>query len=200
MRLHPEDNTLMLTVPEGDGISTTQFAMSMANGAWSRYRDLPIYSQGVFEGKLYFGDTDGSVWINDGYVDGVTLAAPSVFTAIQYSGMTSFQNLGSGRKKQVQMIRPLFLGMSTDPSFSVNARYDFDDTELDPASASTGTAGGWDSGVWDTAVWGDDYSPTMAVRGASGLGTHVSVVWTGAATDRTVLVGFDVSYTVGGFL
>jgi hypothetical protein len=200
MRLHPEENGLMVTVPEAEGVATTQFMMSLGTRGWSRYRDLPVYSNAVFGGQMYFGTVAGKVCINDGYVDGRPLSAPETYTPVQYSGIGAFFNLGNGRQKQAQLIRPRFLGQSTAPSFEVAARYDFDITELDPVTPGVGGGSTWDSALWDSGVWGGDYSPSSAVRGAVGMGVNVAMAWRGAAVDRTILVGFEVGYTQGGFL
>lgn len=198
MRLHPEDNSLVVTVPDPDGTGLQQLVMSMTNRAWSTYRDLDMYCTAAFGGKLYFGDADGAVWINDGNVDGVTLAAPSSYTDIQYAGLSAFQKLDGGRQKQIQLILPDFIGQSASPSFSVDARYDFDSTELATVTAGVGVSGGWDSGVWDASVWGGEYSPTREARGAAGGGSSMAIAWRGASRDRTVLMGFDVWFTSGG--
>lgn len=200
LRLHPEENALIVTVPEAEGVATTQLAMSLSTQSWSRLRDLPIYSSGVFGGKFYFGTTDGSVYINDGYVDGRTLAAPEVYTPVQYAGLSAFQNFGNGRSKQIHNIRPYFMGESTAPSFDVAARYNFDLTELGNVTMGVGGANVWDTGLWDSAVWQGDYAPSYAVRGAVGMGVHAAIAWRGAAVARTVLTGFDVEFQSGGFL
>lgn len=199
MVLHPEDNALVVTVPEATATATTQLAMSLANKSWSRFRDLPIYSAETHNGKFYFGTTDGRVLINDGYVDGVLLSNPNTWTAIQYAVLGAFQNLGNGNQKQVMTIRANILSESGTPSFEVAAKYNYDFTELDPVTTQASTGGPvWDSAVWDTSVWGGDYSATQALRGTAGMGQAVAIAIRGAATSRTVVVGCDVSFRQGG--
>lgn len=200
MRMHPEDNALVVTVPTTDGAATTQLAMSLSTMGWSSYRDLPIYSSEVFGGKLYFGTVDGRVCINDGYVDGVTLASPGTYSPVQWSLLTSYQNLGNGRQKRVQMIRPTILSESAAPPFSVAAKYNFDFGELSEAAATSSGGSLWDSAVWDSAVWASEYTASQQVRGASGMGTHVAIAIRGSAASRTILVGFDVMFDMGGML
>lgn len=200
MRLHPEENALLVTVPEAEGAATTQLVMSLTTKGWSRYRDLPMYSSAVYDGQMYFGTVSGTVCINDGYVDGRTLADPSTYTPVQYSGIGAFQNLGSPNQKQIQLIRPRFMGQSAAPSFDVAARYDFDLEELATVSPGAGAGSLWDAGLWDTAIWGGDYSPSNGVRGAAGMGVNAAVAWRGASVDRTVLTGFEVGFTEGGYL
>lgn len=200
LRLHPEDNSLIVTIPQLDGTQTNQLVMSLWNKSWSQYRDLPIYSAEAWSGKLYFGTVDGKVCINDGYVDGVTLASPDTYTAIQWACLTSFQNLGNGRQKRIQMIRPTILAQSASPSYQVAARYKYDLAELSPVALSAAAAGSWGVGLWGTALWAGEYATQQAATGAYGMGPEMAVAIRGTANSRTVLIGMDVFYDQGGLL
>lgn len=197
MRLHPEEGALIVTVPNGEGQATGQFAMSLTTKGWGVYRDLPAYCLGAFDGKMYFGTADGSVCINDTYVDGQPLHDSTEYTPVQFSGIGAFNNLQNENQKQVQSIRPYFTG-SAPPTFDVGARYDFDMVELATVSEGTHDGDVWDAALWGSAVWGADYSPTFEVRGAAGMGANVAIAWRGAATNRTILAGFGVLFTQGG--
>jgi hypothetical protein len=198
MRLHPQDNALIITVPEAEGEPTNQLVMSLATKGWSRYRDLEIYSSEVYGGKLYYGTVDGRVCINDGTVDGITLADPSSYSAIEWACLTRFENLGNARNKRMQLARPKFLADSNNPAFAVKARYDYDFSELDPVTPSIPGSGSWDGGTWDSAVWGGDYTASQKMRGLEGTGTDVALAIRGSATGRTILVGIDVGFEQGG--
>jgi len=200
IRLHPEDNALLVTVPTYPNQPTEQLVMALAGRAWFRYRDLPIYSCEVWAGKLYFGTVDGRVCVNDGYVDGVLLNDPAAFTPVQWSLLSAFTNLGSIRHKQVQLLRPTLLSESSAPTYEVAPRYRFDFTELSPVSAVTGGAGTWDGSTWDVDVWSGEYQSSQQLRGGTGVGIDVAVAIRGTAVARTVFVGVDVLYTAGGLL
>lgn len=200
MRLHPEDNTLLVMVPTGDGLATEQFAYSLTAKAWSQYRDLAIYSSAILGGKLYYGTVDGKVGINDGYIDGITLADPNSYTAVQWALLTSFQNLGNARQKQVQMLRPTFITEGAAPSYNIQAHYRYDFTELDTVTEGATSGDVWDAALWDDAIWAGSYQATQGVTGTSGLGVDVALAVRGTAITRTVLVGTDVFYTQGGYL
>lgn len=200
MRMHPEENALIVTVPTAEGYATTQLAMSLTTMGWSEFRGLPIYSSEVFGGKLFFGTIDGRVCINDGYVDGVTLAAPAAYSNVEWSLLSSFQNLGSPRKKRVQMIRPIILSETSGPAYAAEAKYDFDFGEAQPPASSGSTGDLWDAGLWDSARWAAEFIASQQIRGASGMGSHVAVAARGAASARTILVGFDVLFDQGGVL
>ncbi len=195
---HPEDNTLLVTVPTTAGYATEQLALSLGTQSWSQYRDLPIYSMGVWNRKLYFGTVDGKVCVNDGYLDGVTLANPSGYAAIQWSVIGAFNGLGNAREKQVVGIIPEILCDGGTPAFDTAARYDYDFTELGTVAQPAPGTNSWDTGLWDTAVWGGEFAPSGEFRGADGAGRKVAIAVRGTATSRTVLVGYDVHFRQGG--
>jgi hypothetical protein len=114
--------------------------------------------------------------------------------------LTSFSNLGNARQKQIQMIRPTILSEDASPSYSVAARYKYNFNELDTVSGAVLGGDEWDAGVWDTALWSGEYVASHEARGAVGMGVDMAIAARGTATSRTVLVGFDVAYTEGGFL
>lgn len=200
MRLHPEDGTLLLMVPTNDGQATEQFAFTLATPAWSQYRDLPIYSSAVLGGKLYYGTVDGRVCINDGYIDGLTLADPNSYTAVQWSLLTSFQNLGNARQKQVQMLRPTIITEGSVPSYNAQARYQYNFTELDTVTGGVSEGEAWDTALWDEAIWAGGSEASQNVTGTAGMGVDVAIAIRGTAITRTSLVGIDVFYTQGGAL
>jgi hypothetical protein len=202
MRLHPIDSCLMVLVPTAVNQSTQQLVMSLTTRGWSRYRDIPI---GVcaepWGGTLYFGTVDGRVCVNDGYLDGLTLADPNSYSTIQWSLLSSFQDLGTPQRKRVQSIRPRVLSQGGAVTMKAAARYDWDLTELPTvtAVASSGT-NTWDVGLWDTATWGGAYASQSQVFGASGFGSTVAIAIRGASSARMTLTGIDVTLDVGGVL
>lgn len=200
MRMHPEDNALIVTVPTAEGQPTTQLAMSLATRGWGRYRDLDIYSAEVYGGQFYFGTVDGTVCINTGEIDGVTLASPDAYSAIEWACLTRFNNLGNARHKRVQLIRPTVLSSGEVPAFDAEARFKFDTNEIAAVTPTTPSSGSWGSGVWDDAEWAGDYVGSQKVHGGAGIGTDVAIAIRGSATSRTVLVGIDVMFDQGGVL
>lgn len=192
---HPEDNALIVTYPTTEGANTQQFAQAQATKGWSTYEDLPMYSSGVWGGKLYFGTADGRVCVNDGYVDARILADTSAFTDITFQLIPGFA--GDGKIVQGQECRTHWLVDGGAVAFNVSARYDFDLSAASaPSSASVGS-GGWDEGEWDGASWGGEYTAKSYLRGLSGMGHQMSVAIKGKARSRTVLVGLDLHFTRG---
>jgi hypothetical protein len=176
--------------------------MSVQSRVWSQYRNLGMgLCATTHEGQLYFGTADGKVKIMSGYVDGVTLADPSAYDPIEFSLLTSFQDLGTPRKKRLNLVEPVFASDTSVPQYQVQARFDFDQTEAEtPTDSVTPGANTWDTGLWDTAVWGGDYMVTQSVDGLVGLGRRVALAVKGNTTSRTVIVGFMVNYDEVGLL
>lgn len=142
IRLHPQDNALVINTPQASG-TTIQLVMSLATKGWSIYRDMPtITSAEPYAGTLYFGTDDGRVCVSQDYLDGVTLANPDEFEPIQWQVLTAFSNLGSARKKMVQHIRPTFLSAGGSPVYKAEARYGYDFTEIAALATVNTTANG----------------------------------------------------------
>lgn len=200
IRIHPEDNALMVTIPTFTGQPTEQMVCALAGRAWFRYRDLPMSCCEEWGGKLYFGTTDGRVCVNDGYVDGVLLSDPNAYTPVQCSALTAYTNLGNGRMKQVQMLRPTLLSESASPSYEIQAKYRYDLSELSPVSVVQEGDGTWDFATWDETLWGGDYNSSQRVSGAAGVGVDVAIALRFTAVARTIWVGTDIVYTQGGWL
>lgn len=198
--LHPEESALVITVPTVDGSPTEQLVMSLSTKGWGRFRGLSIFSADSHEGKLFFGTDDGAVCINDGYLDGRTLADPNAYSEIEGSIITGFSNFGSARKKQFKMVRPTFLADGATPAFKVAARYKYDFTEAGTPDAVVATGSVWGAGVWDSSTWAGEYGATQQVRGVSGMGTEAAIACSIKSSVRTVLVGFDIFYVTGGLL
>lgn len=199
--VHPNDNALLILVPQAEGQATQQLAMAFANRSWSTYRDLPMLSAGVWNGQLYFGTHDGRVCVNMDYVDNVPRVDTTAPAQVQWSVLTAFRSGGNGRFRQVQLVRPIILSGEANPPYQLTLKYDFDLTE--PAAlnqALAGDANSWDVGKWDEMVWGGDYTPSAKVVGAVGAGQDAALAIRGAASSRTVLVGVDVHYEEGDIL
>jgi hypothetical protein len=200
--IHPEDNALMVLIPQSTGVATLQLVMSLSRKSWGLYTGLPIHSAASWGGTLYFGTVDGRVCRNTGYVDGALLDMTAAVTSpIQFGYVSSFQNQGNAAQKQIGLIRPVVISQGSPPTLECSARYDWDLDALSPVAAATGSATtGWDASVWDVSTWGGAYTASDTTSGATGMGVSVAICVTGAATSRTVLTGVEITYTQGGFL
>ena len=203
MKIHPLDSSLVVLVPQSASQPTTQLAMSLVTKGWHQYRDLPM---GVcaepWNGTLYFGSGDGSgrVLVNDGYVDGVTLADPNAYTPIDWSLLSGFSNFGSPQRKRLQEIRVKVMSQGGSIPMTAEARYDLDLSEAAIPSATAASSGStWDSAKWDSGKWGGAYQVQNVKFGAYGSGYDVAVAIRGKSTTRMTLVGADAVYEAGGW-
>lgn len=195
--LQPEDNALLVLVPQAGNAYVEQLVQAVASRAWFRYRDLPMTCAEVHDGELYFGTDDGRVCVNTGYVDNVALADNS-YDTVSWSLLGAFSSLGTPARKQVVLLRPLVISESAGPDYAAEARYDYDQTEVGAVALEVGGSGTWDTAIWDTDVWGGDFYQSSGPRGAAGMGGAVAVAIRGTAIARTVYVGCDVYWRTGG--
>lgn len=198
--LHPEDNTLVVLMPDIGATTSRQWAMSIGRKSWWPYRGLPMLCAETWKGKLYFGTSDGRVCINDGYSDDVPYGGGSG-SEIEWALLGSFQEPAGGRLVQVQFIKPQLLTQGAPPAYECQARYEFDLGEIASAPAASVQGGGavWDAANWDAAVWGGgEYVPESRVGGATGIGSSVAVAIRGSSAARVILVGIKVSWEESG--
>lgn len=203
MHLHPEDNSLLVVLPDSGSETNQQLAQAQGTPGrgWFRYEDLPIFSAEVWGGQLYFGTKDGRVCVSTGYVDAVRLADPNDYTPVQWQLLTAFGKFGGGLGVRISAIRTLLIAEGQQPAFEVAARYDYDQTALDAVSLSTPLEGNvWDAAVWDDGTWDGIASPYNVLRGATGMGHSAAVAIRGTAIERTILVGMDALAESGGWL
>lgn len=200
IRMHPQDNAIIVTVPTNDGSPTTQLAMSMSTKGWSTYRDLPITCCESWNGSFYFGTQDGRTCLNKDFVDNVKLSAPTEYTPIDYSMITRFSNLGVPAQKQVQLIRVALLSGSASPAVRAEARFKYNRVEAArPAPSVKFGAGAWDGAHWDQDSWSGDLGAVEKLFGGKGIGAQVSVALRGLADAPTVIAGIDLMVTRGSF-
>lgn len=197
--IHPTDNALMVLIPSAPGQATTQLVMSFATRGWFQYRGLPIMSACVWGGTVYFGTADGRVCRNTGYVDNVLLSDSTSYSAVGWSVLLGYRNLGNMRQKRIHTIRPRLLSQVPTPLVQATAKYNLDVSEpAAPSGTGAGGPGTWDNSTWDTDVWGGDLTPYAPLLGASGMGRDVAIAMRGNAVCRTVLEGVDVLFEQGG--
>ena len=139
--------------------------------------------------------------ITDGTVHWKWHASGDSYSAVEWSLLTAFSNLGSIRHKRVHSIRIRTLTKGENTPLISEARYGFDFSLIAGSPTSTGTAGSvWDSAVWDQSVWMGSSTPAARVFGAYGIGAEVAVAVKGESLSRTTLVGLDVTWDSGGVL
>lgn len=199
IQIHPQENALIILVPKNGNVSDAkQFVSSLATKGWAEYEGLDMTCCTIWNGKFYFGTSDGRVCVSEGYSDEVTGDDP-VGSMVDWQIITSFQNLENLNTKRIQSIRPRFAGAA--PAFDLEARYNFDDHldtgildngNFDQSGARFGTA------IFGTSRFGGDIDNSGAWVGSEGNGTYMAVSIRGQSDNRDILVALDVLYDEGG--
>lgn len=203
VKLVPSENLLLVSSPKRDGIPYQQFVYSLNTPGWSVYRDLPYLTGDAWQGNFYFSDSTGRVFIHQGDLDNVSLSG-STFSLINWSFLMPFKGYGAdGYYHRIQFIRAIFLAAQA-PSYSTEARYDYNLSETLPAPASSIVSGAvWDTALWDVGLWTGDFTEVEGVRGGSSMGRVMSIGLSGSSGFRTIFVKFDLladQATNGGML
>lgn len=161
--LYPKGHMGVFNVP----LSSTesfQYVVNTETGAWTKFTGLDAACWEVYADNLYFGGTDGSVYLADtGENDNGAFISTDARTAFHYFGKPA-------QLKQFRMLRPLIASVGdVNPAVAVNV--DFADTQ--PAVSpgllvSPGTE--WDAAYWDEADWGPSETIVSGWTAVGGLG------------------------------
>ena len=167
---------------EGDGTFRVQFR-----------------SDGVESIAAVVGDVDFI-----GTIAGVILFSAAVLgNSIEFETLTSFQapNGDHANQKRVGFIRTIGYLAGT-AALNVKAVYDYELETILAAPATNPTQGinVWDGGIWDRDLWDYGSEGVSFPVGSLGMGRVVAIGIRGSSSTRLNFVGWDVSYTVGGFL
>jgi hypothetical protein len=205
LAVHPEDNVLLVLVPSAAGAPVSQFAMSFATRAWTQYRDLPALSAATFDGTLFFGTLDGRVCANTGYVDDIKLpreGQPVAYNPVSWSFLTGFSQLGTTAFKRLLGIRVSVISQTSTIAVKAVGKTRLDTIEPPPPSAAAlSTADDvWDWATWDASKWAGDFTSTLQLSGGGVCGRELAVAVRGLSVSRTIVVGLDIQYDVGGDL
>lgn len=212
---HQAEGLLILTVPYGyqDKILHRQYVMNTTTRAWTRWVGLAMNCLATWKGKLYFGSRDttfddsgiysdyGAVFTLEGDMDRSNLT-PTGYGSIRSFLLTGYRPLNGGGHGRGQFIRPMLVA-SNAPSYSVEARYDFDIADPlvninDPAELTTSS---WGTALWGSGVWGAPKpSPQATTFGAMGIGRFSAIALTMETNAKTTLMGFIAMHDKGGLL
>lgn len=195
--LWPEEKMALVVPPDLIGGSQpVAFVVNAETGAWCRFTGWHILCMEVFEGRLYFGSTEGGVFLANvsGYDDGAA-----------YTGsiIPMFEDCGSPMSRKIGgMVRAVSRATTT-----INARcginYDFNET-LPAAPDALAQAEGaiWGIGVWGQSRWGDTIPATINQPWGSGGGLGYTLAPTYQVTSGSIapfddeLIRMEVSYNV----
>jgi len=194
VKLIPNENLLLLSTPKQVGFDYIEFVQSINSEGWAVYRDIPYFTGDVWREEFYIGTEDNRVLIHTGNLDNVLLADPNAATQIEWSGLSVFRDYGSaGSNNRAHFIRPVFMAQQA-PSYSVEARYDYNIAEATAAPDAASSSGSlWDVALWDVGLWEGEFQIVDGVKGAAGIGRAIAIAINGRSASETTLLRFDLA-------
>jgi hypothetical protein len=185
MCFFPLGSKLFVNVPTGTGFG--QYVMNTNTGAWCTYTGLQASSWCLWDDKVIFGGSDGSVYIaetgDDDNGDSITSDV-----------VTSFQSFGAARQKRFTMARPTFVAEATfTPALGMMFDYSVSDPISYPSMTSRTSGTAWGS------PWGSPWGATSFVAIANWQ--HVGGIgFTAAMRLKTNTKGFSVTWAATDFV
>lgn len=189
----------IMIVSQPDTASGTEYCLcvNLITGAWSRFSGWDVQCMTRFNGRGYYGDASGVVYLmNAGGSDNGSIYVAS------YIGQ--HEDLGHyGQTKSIRQMRPAFrVGTPINPQISANSN--FSETLPTPPS-SVGNYGSdeWDVGEWDVSVWdaGTSYENITQWNAVSATGEFIAPVlqisFGVPGTPYVELTSIDAQFHVG---
>jgi hypothetical protein len=196
------DNLLMVVQPQEPSRPYEQLVQNTLTKGWCYFRDLPMLCMAEWQGRMYFGTSDGKVMLYGGNLDGTDVEG-TPGQARQFEVLTAFGPLEQNavQYKNVHHVRTL---MRVAGNYKINTKavYDFNinDRAALPGIAQATEVAIWDTDSWNLSVWGGSPVPQDLIVGDLGLGRMVAVSTRGSSSGVFQLLSWDVMYTRGGLI
>lgn len=197
---HIAEQSVIISTPRNNGVSSKQYIFSMLGTAWSTFSKIPMVCMEQLDGELYFGMLGGKVGqaftanTDDELSDDT--AGASVIGDIQTAYVTDPDNPVA--LKRPQLIMPMFQSASA-PAIRAQVNTEWATRGTAGTPSFTGDQGDlWDAGVWDTAIWSDADAAFFAWLGADGLGSYCSLRMSVIALPGTIFTSWKLIYIPGG--
>lgn len=149
----PEKQMVVVALPTAAGEIPEMFVANARTGAWCNFLNWDGACLGLYQGRMFFGSSDGKVV--EAYQTGADQGIP--YTGVYVPLFTEADTPAS--IKIPRMANPVLLATQR-PYPSATMMFDYQVDDLDPPSA-TPVSG---DSVWGTAVWG---SPTAIWGGGT---------------------------------
>ena len=202
--VYPTEGVLLIQSPERSR-STDRYLHYVFNfntAAWGFWRDVKSLSMTMLRERIYYGDSEGSIWYMVDGEDNVTLAAPAADgTPVEFSLLTAYSSGGlPGQVKRCAVIKPIFRGVGLLGS-NYQVLYDYEFEEL-PAIGLNSTSGAiWNTAKWDAALWvGSNTTNIPYSTLGGGIGVVMAVSLRGQSTGRMTLMEITAFYEPGGVM
>lgn len=190
----PERQMVIVAPQVVEDLPPMAFVANARTGAWAKFTNWNIKCLCVYDGRLFFGSSDGKVI--EAYVTGMDEGSP--FTA---RALPLFNDLGSPASlKSAKIARAVTRGTNdANPKLSVMRDYEVSFTAPPPAPIISGS-GVWGGAIWGQSEWGGiaDKKTQQKFTSVSKLGYSLSVgmqITSGSLTPLdTELVRLEMTY------
>jgi hypothetical protein len=202
----PGENQIQIIIPQPNATARSHitYVQNTLRNAWAVWRNVPILSAEVWQGEYYFGTEDGRVMLYGGSRDN-TLLDGTPGTPRRFRGLTAFFPLGENAAQfvNVEYVRTVLAG---DGLYSYDCKVLFDYDRNNPVAVPEllqvvqSGIGVWGVSLWGQVRWGGAEVNREYIVGNFGLGRVCSISFAGESISETVLYGWDVMYTRGGYM
>lgn len=173
----PQGGMIVGNIP----ISTTEFdqhVMNVQTGAWTKYSDLNPRCWGLYNGNLYFGGGDGSIYQAE---TGTDDNGSNIDADVQQA----WTDGGINAQKRVTAYRPVLTAIG-DLSYDSGIAFDYATVNVTQTSTQAATGSAWDTSDWDTSSWSPETQIKETWQGATGIGHVFSVRLRTSTSGETV--------------
>lgn len=191
---YPQGNWLLFNRPVTTNTTYEQHVMNTVTGAWSRFKNIPSRTWGIFSGDIYFGG-DGEIFQAD---DGANDDGNDITSDVR----TAFTYLGSrGQRKQITAIQPV-LSSEGDVSVDIGIGTDFSvPSVLSPTRTSSSIGAAWGDASWNDAEWAGGLNVVNRWKVTSGIGYNMSVrLGTRTNNVETSWFALNIMFRVAGVI
>lgn len=191
---------LVIALPTADGLTPTMFVANVRTGAWAEFTNWDGKCLAVFQGRLFFGSTEGKVI--EAYVTG--LDQGSTYSVVYVPLML---DAGAPANLKTPNLARAVVRSNSPVIVDVSMQYDFTIDLPPPPNAQVVITGSvWGDAEWGLDVWGDNSQKItqqdwVSVSGAGYAFAPAMQITSGAVAPlATEIIRIDVLYDGGDVL
>lgn len=198
--LWPEGKMALICPPIVSGSEPVIFVSNTETGAWGRFTGWRVLSMEVFKGQLYFGSSEGHVFLAN--VSGLDHGTP-------YSGavVPLFSELGAMGSLKVGKVGRAITRSSTEVNGKLSLLTDYNEIlPPNPTGTVQTSTSNWDQAIWGQGTW-TDVAPSFVTqewRSLGGMGYAFAPcyqVTSGSPAPIDVeLVSIETTHTTAGMV
>jgi hypothetical protein len=199
LRFLPREQMIIINTPR-TAYGNTQWVFEINSKAFCTLYGMPMINVETFNGRTYFGDDSGTVWLgfdgdSDGKIDG------TVGKDLEGQVLTTFQPVNDGvRVKRFLMVRASFTApVAPAVSLQLNKNWNLGTPETIGPFTGQGLSE-WNEAKWNQSVWNGGAESFEAWYGANGTGRFAALSMRVKGYAGTTFVSWTCLVEDGGIL